>query len=383
MGMIKPAVLGKLRVGIIDVFGKKKGIPINGIAKDFTHGEMTSGVLTALVKDLDVTISKIPVKPRNGSSNMSFDFKSLLKQLKKINKNGKDYDYINISTSSVIPYEVVGLEQGGKELANPTVLQRIRDMILKNPRQLELSGQIPHIIEELERINQSGTKIFISACNKPRGFNAFSLAKGVHTIGGCNGITKEPISRFSSNPLVESYENLPVYITKQRAITHETEKTALSLNGIIPIQSELSKLSRWELAKKVATKDDYLMLKEYVENLYATGKFKFDIDFLRFKLVSSVDKNLRNKIFDINKFMEIFQDKFDKEVLQYTFPQGTHCDLMFRQFFDMTSKSKHVISMRKTTKIPNTVSGTSFAAPQGLNHAIREELSSYNFSRFG
>ena len=205
----------------------------------------------------------------------------------------------------------------------------------------------------------------------------------MHTIGGCNGITKEPISRFSSNPLVESYENLPVYITKQRAITHETEKTALSLNGIIPIQSELSKLSRWELAKKVATKDDYLMLKEYVENLYATGTFKFDIDFLRFKLVSSVDKNLRNKIFDINKFMEIFQDKFDKEVLQYTFPQGTHCDLMFRQFFDMTSKSKHVISMRKTTKIPNTVSGTSFAAPQGLNHAIREELSSYNFSRFG
>ena len=102
--------------------------------------------------------------------------------------------------------------------------------------------------------------------------------------------------------------------------------------------------------------------------------FKFDIDFLRYKLVSTVDKSMQDKIYDLKKFQEIFAGKFDKEVLEYTSPQGTHCDLMFRQFFDMKSKSKHVISMHKTTKIPNTLSGTSFAAPQGLNAQIREDL---------
>lgn len=380
MGMIKPATLSKIRVGIIDIFGKKKGIPINGIAKDFTHGDMTSGVLTGLTRDLNVSIDRIPVRVRSRSGNMSFELKSLLKQLKKINKNGKDYEYLNISTSSVVPYEVAGLQQGGAELADPAVLKRIREMILS--KQLELPGQVPHIMEELERISQNGTKIFLSACNKSKGFNVFSLAKGIHTIGGCDGITKIPIQRFSNNPLVESFENLPVYITKQKAITQEVGKTAIDLNGIIPIQSNLAKLSRRELVKKFATQDDYARLENYVNELHSYGKFKFDIDFLRFKLVSSVDSNLRNKIFDVNKFMKIFEGKFDKEVLQYTFPQGTHCDLMFRQFFDMSSKTKHVISMGKTTKIPNTVSGTSFAAPQGLNHAIREDLASRQLSYY-
>ena len=150
MGIIKPTTLSKIRIGIIDIFGKKKGIPINGIAKDFTHGDMTSGVLTGLTKDLNVSINRIPVRVRPGSGNMSFELKSLLKQLKKINKNGKYYEYLNISTSSVVPYEVAGLEQGGAELTNPAVLKHLREMILSNPSQLKLTGQVPHIIEELE-----------------------------------------------------------------------------------------------------------------------------------------------------------------------------------------------------------------------------------------
>ena len=160
----------------------------------------------------------------------------------------------------------------------------------------------------------------------------------------------------------------------QDASSNETNKTALNLSKLIPLESNLAKLSKFELRKKIATKKDYERLEHYVNQLYSSGKFNFDIDFMRYKLVSSVDKNLKDKIFEIDKFMKIFEGKFDDEVLKYTFPQGTHCDLQFRQFFDMKSKSKHVMPMTKTTKIPNTVSGTSFAAPQGLNTALRKDI---------
>lgn len=364
----------KLRIGIIDVFGKKKGIPINGISKDFTHGDMTSAVLTRLTDDLNVAIDKIPVRVRAGSGNMGFDFKSLLKNLKTINNSNEKYDYLNISTSCVIPYEVLGLSANGSELASKEVREKILKKIMSNPPELKLPGQIPHIIEELQRITNEGTEIYLSACNKKNGFNVFSLVDGVHTIGGADAITNLPIQRFSHNPLVESYQPLPVYITKDRSTLSNTPMRHINFRNLVPIESTLSKLSKKELAKKIATAQDYEKLEKYVNELYKSGKFKFDIDFMRFKLVSSVDKQLKNKIFDINKFMKIFEGKFDKEVLEYTFPEGTHCDLMFRQFFDMNSKSKHVISIKKTTKIPNTLSGTSFAAPQGLSEAVRYRL---------
>lgn len=371
MAIVSGKTLNAIRVGIIDIFGKKRGIPINGIAKDFTHGDMTHAVLKSLTKDLNVSITKIPVKVRSESSNMSFELKSLLKKLKKINKNGNDYEYLNISSSFVLPYDVANLGKNGIKLSDKVIVERLKTAIMESPKTLELPPQVPHILEELERISSKGTKIFVSASNKSKGFNVFSLADGVHTIGGCNGVTKAPISRFSCNPLVENYQNLPVYVTNSRSIIRETQKTALSLDDIIPINSKLASLSKKELCRKIATEQDYVKLKHYVDELYSSGKFKFDIDFMRFKLISSVDPNLRDKIFDLKKFNKIFEGKFDSEVLQYTSPQGTHCDLMFRQFFNMSSKSKPVIPIQRTTQIPNTLSGTSFAAPQGLNEAIR------------
>ena len=364
MVSINSALLRNIRIGIIDIFGKKKAIPINGVKKDFTHGDLTSAVLEKLTDDLPVNITRIPVKVRD-NSNASFQFKSLLKQLKKINKNNEKLDYLNISTSHVLPYELTGILDNVSKLKDPKIQRAFYN---------SLPEQVKHVIKELERITSEGTRVYISACNKKNGFNALSLAKGVHTIGGRNGSTLEPIKRFSVNPLVNSYENLPVYISKQKSVVNETNKTALNLSKLIPLESNLAKLSKFELRKKIATKKDYERLEHYVNQLYSSGKFNFDIDFMRYKLVSSVDKNLKDKIFEIDKFMKIFEGKFDDEVLKYTFPQGTHCDLQFRQFFDMKSKSKHVMPMTKTTKIPNTVSGTSFAAPQGLNTALRKDI---------
>lgn len=372
MVSISSSSLRSIKIGIIDIFGKKKAIPINGVKKDFTHGDMTSAVLEKLTDDLPVNITRIPVKVRD-DSNASFQFKSLLKQLKKINRNNEKLDYLNISTSHVLPYELTGILDDVSKLKDVKVRQAFYDT---------LPEQVKHVIAELERITSEGTRVYISACNKKNGFNALSLAQGVHTIGGRNGSTLEPIRRFSVNPLVNSYENLPIYISKKQSIINETDKTALNLSKLIPIESDLSKLSKFELRKKIATKNDYERLEQYVNQLYSSGKFNFDIDFMRYKLVSSVDKNLKNKIFEIDKFMKIFEGKFDDEVLKYTFPQGTHCDLQFRQFFDMKSKSRHVMPMTKTTKIPNTVSGTSFAAPQGLNTALREDIKNGSFSIF-
>ena len=53
-------------------------------------------------------------------------------------------------------------------------------------------------------------------------------------------------------------------------------------------------------------------------------------------------------------------------------PMGTHCDISMRQFFDMNAKGeRHVISTKKTHKIKNTVSGTSFAVPQAIAEDIK------------
>lgn len=375
----------KISIAVIDIFGKKRGIPINRVVRDFTHGEMTSSILTSLTKDLHPQITKIPVKVRPNSKNMSFELKSLLKQLKKINKNGKDFDYINISGSFPTEYALFGLSEGGAELANPKVIERILSEMsqvnyINGQAQRIVPGQVTHIIEELERITSKGTKVYISACNKRNCFNPFSLANGVHTIGGCDGVTKLPIKRFANYPLVESHVNLPIYVTESKAIMNDPTKTALSLKDLIPINSNFSKFSRKQLTQKMATKEDYIRLQHYVDELYATGKFKFDIDFFRFKLASTVDSSLKHKLWDLRKFQEIFAGKMDGEVLRYTTPAGTHCDLMFRQFFDMKSRTNYLIPMSQTTKIPNTLSGTSFAAPQGLNNAIREDMGrSLNF----
>ena len=153
---INSASLRNIRIGIIDIFGKKKAIPINGVKKDFTHGDLTSAVLEKLTDDLPVNITRIPVKVRD-NSNASFQFKSLLKQLKKIKKNNERLDYLNISTSHVLPYELTGILDDVSKLKDPKIQQSFYNT---------LPETVKHVIKELERISSEGTGIYISACNK-------------------------------------------------------------------------------------------------------------------------------------------------------------------------------------------------------------------------
>lgn len=74
---------------------------------------------------------KIPIKAESNSNNLSFNFKSLLKQLKKVNKDNNKLDYLNISAACMIPYEIVGLSASGKELANPDTLNAILTIRMK------------------------------------------------------------------------------------------------------------------------------------------------------------------------------------------------------------------------------------------------------------
>ncbi len=346
------------RVAFIDIFGKKKGVAMGqSFRKDYTHGELTSAVLKTLTKAKKPIIDLFSVKPRSGSGNMSFDGKSLLKQLKKINSSEQHYDYANISSSFVRPYDLV----------EGATAQNITSPEMQRAFYNQLPEQIKHIITEIEKLTSKGTKVFISACNKKTGFNALSLAKGVRTVGGKDAVTGEPIKRFSINGFVSEYQPLPVYMTNSAKVEKQAPIQALKMSNLVSPVGDYAKLSYFELKKKVATKQDYEQLKAVVDDLYSQNKFIFDLDFMRFKLPNAVkSKKLQGRIYDIEKFKEIFKDKFSPEIMEYTFPRGTHCDLSFRQFFDMKNKSKCIMPISKTTKIPNTASGTSFAAPQAL-----------------
>jgi len=373
------SALGKIvKVAFIDLFGKNKSIAMGQAArKDFTHGELTCGVLKTLTKKLKPQIDIFPVKPRieyksvensknskiirkKSKDKMSFDPKSLLKHLKKISVSKEQYDYVNISTSFRRTYELV---EGATphNLSDPKIRQAFID---------QLPLQIKHIIDEIEKLTSSGTKVYISACNKPKEFNVLSLAKGVKTIGGKDAITNQPIKRFSINDLVSEYQPLPVYITGSEQVAKNAKFKAVKMSDIVHPDGDMAKLSYFELRKKVATKKDYEKLKDVVERLYAQKKFIFDLDFMRFKFPASVGESLQGKIFEIDKIKEIFKGKFSQEIMDNTFPMGTHCDVSFRQFFDMKSRSKCIMPITRTTKIPNTVSGTSFAAPQALAEDI-------------
>lgn len=366
-----------LRVAFIDIFGKNRNIPMGQcFRKDYTHGELTSGVLRKLTAEAKPEIDIFPVKtfteykPACDLKNhfiktkkkSKFEYKSLLKQLKKINKSDKHYDYVNISNSHEVKYTLVD-GASPETISNPDIQ---KTFLGENGEHL-IPDTVKHIIQEIEKLTSGGTKVYVSSCNSKVAFNAFSLAKGVHTVSGKNAITNEPIKRFSINSLVDSYQPLPVYMTTSKEIEKTAQIKALKMNNVIRPDGDYAKLSHFELSKKIASKKDYEELKAIVDDLWSQGRFVFDLDFMRFKLPNTIkSKKLQGRIFEIDKFKEIFKDKFSDEIMQYTFPMGTHCDLSFRQFFDMKSKSKCIMPITKTTRIPNTASGTSFAAPQAL-----------------
>ena len=355
---ISSAGFKTLRVAFIDIFGKNKGVAMGQcFRKDYTHGELTSGVLRHLTQKAKPQIDLFPVKPRAGSGKMSFDGKSLLKQLKRVNSSDQHYDYVNISSSFVRPYELV---EGAtaENLSDPAIQRAFYE---------QLPEQVKHIIAEIEQLTSNGTNVYISACNKKTGFNALSLAKGVRTVSGKNALTGEPIRRFSVNSLVSGYQPLPVYMTTSEQVQRTAPIRALKMSDLVSPVGDYAGLSHFELRRKIASKKDYEELGRIVEDLYGQGKFVFDLDFMRFKLPSVVkNRGLQGRIFEIDKFKEIFNGKFSPEIMEYTFPRGTHCDLSFRQFFDMKNKSRCIMPITQTTKIPNTASGTSFAAPQAL-----------------
>lgn len=347
------------KAAVIDVF-KTNGLSVSDSQKyDEAHGNLVFSVLKQLTKNSGVEIDTYNVIAQKNRP-CSFNPKSLLKTLKKI--KDKNYDYINLSV-----YYPADYTAGGKAFS-PDELYKYRETLLE-----EIPKVYLHIIEELEDIIESGTQVYIAGGNKDTKYNILSLTRGAHIIGGED---TNPLKKFSKNSMIEDYESLPVYIG-----TAENSKPGnLTIN--YPFEKDFSKLSKRELIKRIATKKDYIELENAVNDIYEkSGRQKFDMNYLQYKVAFSVNKNLRRKIYEIEKLRKIFENKLDSDVLENTFPAGTHCDLQLNQFFDMNSKKNYIIPRKRTTKILKSISGSSFAVPQALARQIYYEKEADNFVR--
>lgn len=320
----------RYRIGVVDIF-RKNGMFLNSkTKKDESHGNMVVSVLRELIPKSDISLFEIKISDKDGK--YKWDARSVLKQLKKISAlpDDKKFDYLNLSMLFNAEYDTLSPEQ----LHYPEIVEQIRANMTKT---------VLHIIEEIEKIVQRGTEVFISAGNRASTFNLLSLAQGTRTIGGSDK-DNEPITYFTQNSLIEDYAKLPYNLS----------------NGVL----DLSKMSKAALRKRIATKQDYETLKEVVSKI----KNKIDFDYLQFSLIWQIPQSLRSKIYDVQTLMEILGADVSDELT----PDGTHCDISMRQFFDMNAKGeRHVISTKKTHRVKNTVSGTSFAVPQAIAEDIK------------
>ncbi len=327
----------RYRIGVIDIF-RKNGMYFNSkTKKDESHGNIVVSVLRNLIPNSELDLFEIKVKDKKG--HYSWDAKSVLRQLKRINllPDDKKFDYLNLSMLFMSEYNSIKPE----ELHYPEVAANLRATMPKT---------ILHIIEEIEKIVQRGTEVFVSAGNRASSFNLLSLAEGTRTIGGVDG-ENNPIPYFTNNSMIEDSMLLPYDLKNNNA------------KGI-ELQLDLAKLSKSQLRKRIAKKQDYEIIKDVVSNI----KDKIDFNYLQFSLLWKLPQNLRGKIYDVNTLLSILNADISNEVM----PLGTHCDISLRQFFDMNAKGeRHVISTKKTHNVKNTISGTSFAVPQAIAEDIK------------
>ena len=246
----------RYRIGVVDIF-RRKGMFLNSkTKKDESHGNMVVSVLRNLIPKADISLFEIKVSDKDGK--YKWDARSVLKQLKQIAAlpDDKKFDYLNLSMLFMSEYNSLSPEQ----LHYPEIVEQIRANMPKT---------VLHIIEEIEKIVQRGTEVFISAGNRASSFNLLSLAQGTRTIGGVDK-NSEPISYFTQNSMIEDYAQLPYSLSE----------------GVL----DLSKLSKNQLRKRIAQKQDYEIIKKVVDKV----KNKIDFDYLQFSLKFSGLISLRN-----------------------------------------------------------------------------------------
>lgn len=337
------------RIGIIDVF-KKNGLFFNSKSKpDKPHGELVKEIITNSAPHTEVTQYEVKAKKIDGQ--FKFDHKSVLKQLKRVKE--EKFDYLNLSLCFPHEYKAGGKSFNPDELHYPEIVSQLKGNMPKG---------VKNIIDEIETIADSGTEVYISSGNGHNIFNLLSLSRNTHTIGALDKQAKSPVPYFTDNSLVENYMELPYVFTNSNS-----PKYRVSL--------DLAKLSKHELKKKIATKKDYELLRNTVNE----QKVKSDFNGIQYLIPFSIPVAQRNKIYEIDKLADIY----GKDILKNfkTTDGVTHSDVSMRQFFNMNAKGeKHIISPKKTHNVRYSISGTSFSPPQAiaediiLNETARKEI---------
>ena len=97
----------RYRIGVIDIF-RKNGMYFNSkTKKDESHGNIVVSVLRNLIPNSELDLFEIKVKDKKG--HYSWDAKSVLRQLKRINllPDDKKFDYLNLSMLFMSEYNSI------------------------------------------------------------------------------------------------------------------------------------------------------------------------------------------------------------------------------------------------------------------------------------
>jgi hypothetical protein len=335
------------KVCIIDIFSKRaKCLAINSFRKNASHGQITSAIFSKLSKADNVELTKFKVKPV-ADGRLYFDPKSLLKQLKKINSSGEHFDYLNISTVYHFPYLGVKPE----DLANDDVKRQIYN---------KLPLKAKNVLNEIQKIVDNKTEVYVPAGNRDKQYNILSLVRGIHTVGSIDVFTHKPIENFSNNSAVDRVETLPLLVIPKKKSKKFVE--SVDIRTFINNQDDLAKLSFKELSAKRASKKDYVELEKCLNDAKETLGRNLNINDIQHSLERFLTPKLKHRIFKADKYYELLSKNINiKECPLKNAPDNLYCNYTYRQFFDLSKKNKCVLPLNKHADILNSFSGTCIA----------------------
>lgn len=187
-----------VRVAIVDSF-TEKSIFIDGDSKpDIPHGNASKriieeGLPKARIETFDTKGADI-VPDYNDSVD-----EQLGNVVNKV-RNGEKYDYLNFSIATREPYSALSASMG--QNVTPENVYWFKPALKNKVMSVPPNGDhdlyaIKKSIEKLDELTASGVKVYIAAGDSDDGntFNLYTLANGVHIVGGSSGDGK--VSKFS------------------------------------------------------------------------------------------------------------------------------------------------------------------------------------------
>lgn len=238
----------KPNVAVIDNFDTKNICVDFGYTPDVAHGTVVKrlieeGLPKAKIDCFKVNTTKSGTEVFDGVDNC---LGAVLANIKK----GQKYDALNLSQSCDIDLKYLS-DNVGVEITPENLAQNKKAILkwLSSPKAKTSGVKLNSILDKLNKISASGTKVYIGAGNEGKKvFNLFSLANNVKTVGALDNDGKKA-SYSANNSLVTRWNLGSLKIQK---LEDKNGKSGFDYtgDGTIDVYSDKTscpiKISSWE-----------------------------------------------------------------------------------------------------------------------------------------